>query len=290
MMGATYRLLPWLTAYASYAEANRAPTPLELGCSSPTTPCTIDNFLIADPPLRQVVARTVEAGVRGQFRPQPNSDLAWSVGAFHTALTDDIISVASAVPGFGYFQNAGDTLRQGVEAKVSYKRDRLTTYANYAYVDATYRSALVLSSPNNPVADAGGDIFVRPGNHIPGIPAHRFKAGVEVDITGAWKVGIDLNVVGSQYLLHDDTNENPKVPPYAVVNLHTTYRVNRTVELFGLVNNLFDRHYFTSGTFFGTSGFNSNTFGAPSFLVLNDARGFVPGMPFAIYTGVRARF
>ena len=60
MIGATYKFTPGLTAYAGYSEANRAPTPLELGCSSPTHPCMIDNFLIADPPLKQVVSHTYE--------------------------------------------------------------------------------------------------------------------------------------------------------------------------------------------------------------------------------------
>jgi iron complex outermembrane receptor protein len=64
----------------------------------------------------------------------------------------------------------------------------------------------------------------------------------------------------------------------------------QTVELFGLVNNLFDTHYYSAGTFFQTSGFNSNTFGAANFLVLNDPRTFLPGMPLAAYAGVRATF
>jgi iron complex outermembrane receptor protein len=33
VVGATYKFMPNLTAYAGYSEANRAPTPLELGCS-----------------------------------------------------------------------------------------------------------------------------------------------------------------------------------------------------------------------------------------------------------------
>ena len=65
VVGATYKFSPALTAYAGYSEANRAPTPLELGCSSPTNPCIIDNFLIADPPLKQVVSHTYETGIRG---------------------------------------------------------------------------------------------------------------------------------------------------------------------------------------------------------------------------------
>ena len=36
--GATYKVTPWLTAYAGYSEANRAPTPAELSCASPRNP------------------------------------------------------------------------------------------------------------------------------------------------------------------------------------------------------------------------------------------------------------
>jgi iron complex outermembrane receptor protein len=46
---------------------------------------------------------------------------------------------------------------------------------------------------------------------------------VEYNSPETWKLGADLNVVGSQYLIHDDANQNPKVPPYAVVNLHGSY-------------------------------------------------------------------
>ena len=191
---------------------------------------------------------------------------------------------------FGYFQNAGKTLRKGVEAKVAYNVNRWNAYANYTYVDATYQSALTLSSPNNPFADAAGNIHVVPGDRIPGIPAHRFKAGVEYASAETWKLGADVNVVGSQYLIHDDANQNPKVPAYAVVNLHGSYKVTKNVEAFGLVNNLFNRHYYAAGTFFSTAGFNSNTFGAPNFFVLQDPRTFLPGMPFAAYAGLRAKF
>jgi iron complex outermembrane receptor protein len=223
--------------------------------------------------------------------PSPKGLLTWSVGVFHTQTTDDIINIAStAVPMFGYFQNAAETLRQGVEAKVNYVTDRWNAYANYTFVDATYQTALTISSPDNPAADANGNIFVVPGDNIPGIPAHRFKTGAEYAITDAWKLGADLNVTGSQYLIHDDANQNPKVPAYAVVNLHTSYQVTKEVEVFGLVNNLFNQHYYAAGTFFNTAGFNSNTFGGTNFLVLNDPRTFVPGMPLAAYAGVRAKF
>ncbi|MFX4539653.1 TonB-dependent receptor, partial [Acinetobacter baumannii] len=42
VIGGTFKITPNLTAYAGYSEANRAPTPLELGCSDPNHPCMID--------------------------------------------------------------------------------------------------------------------------------------------------------------------------------------------------------------------------------------------------------
>jgi iron complex outermembrane recepter protein len=300
MVGATYKITPNLTAYADYAIANRAPTPLELGCSSPTNPCQIDTFLVADPPLKQVVSHTVEGGLRGTLGTNARTGLlTWGLGAFDTVSDDDIINVAAQlgeVANFGFFQNFGKTERKGVEAKVDYTHDQWKLYANYTYVDATYQSAGVLNSPNNPNAITDPNTGVQfvnvvPGDHIGGIPAHRFKAGAEYAVTDKWKIGADLNVVGSQYLIHDDTNVNPKVPAYAVLNLHTSYQLTPNVELFGLINNALNQHYYLAGTFTDTGGFtpannnNPNTLG-----VLTDPRTFVPGMPFAAYAGLRATF
>ena len=290
VVGATYKLLPNTTVYAGYSEANRAPTPLELGCSNPSIPCLIDNFLVSDPPLQQIVAHTVEAGLRGNFALSnfalfpANGQLVWNAGVFRTENTNDIINVSSTtVLGQGFFLNAAKTLRQGVEAGITLKANPWSVYANYAFVDATFQTAMILPSPNNPFADANGNIFVTPGDHIPSIPAQRFKAGVEYAVTDAWKLGIDVYAVGSQFATGDQANQNPKVPPYAVVNLHGSYQVNKNVEVFALVQNLFNQHYFTTGTFFDPTS-------VPASLGLSDHRMFVPGMPLAAYAGLRATF
>ncbi len=283
VIGATFKLNPNVTAYVGYSEANRAPTPLELGCADPTRPCLIDNFLVSDPALKQVVSHTIEAGVRGGFDvPDAKGRLSWSFGVFRTGNTDDIINVASPIAGHGYFLNAGNTRRQGFEASTSYKSDKWKVYANYSFVDATFQSPLTLSSPNNPFADADGQIFVLPGNQIPAQPQHRFKAGVEYQVTDAWKVGANVNVTGSQYLVGDQSNLNPKVPAYWVVNLNTSYKVTKNVEVFGLVQNLFNQHYYAFGTFFDPT--------AIAFLGLTDPRTFTPGIPLAAFAGVRATF
>jgi hypothetical protein len=81
-------------------------------------------------------------------------------------------------------------------------------------VDATFQTPLTLSSPNNPAADANGNIFVTPGNHIPAQPQRRFKAGVDYAITEAWKLGADVNVVGSQYLICARTGHHHATVPW----------------------------------------------------------------------------
>ena len=278
MAGATYKLTPNLTVYGDYAVANRAPTPLELGCSDPVQPCLIDNALVGDPPLKQVVTYTGEAGLRGHF-DVAKGQLNWSVGGFRALNTNDIINVSSPIPGHEFFQNAGNTLREGIEAGATYKQDRWNIYANYTYVDATFQNALTLQSPFNPFADGNGNIFVVPGDHLTGIPDFRFKLGADYQITDPWKFGADLNVVGSQWIVGDESNQNPKMPAYWVVNLHSSYKVSDNLEVFGQVRNLFNQHYYTYGTFFDVTT-------AP-YLNLTDPRTFLPGMPFAAYVGLR---
>ena len=137
VVGLTYKITPNVTAYAGYSQANRAPTPLELGCSDPAHPCLIDAFLVSDPPLKQVISYTYEAGLRGSEFGQK---LKWNIGAYRTISKDDIINVASEISGFGFFQNAAKTRRQGVEAGLTYKEVRWNAYINYAFVDATFQT------------------------------------------------------------------------------------------------------------------------------------------------------
>jgi iron complex outermembrane receptor protein len=282
VIGTTYKITPNMTVYAGYSEANRAPTPAELGCADPIRPCLLDNFLASDPPLKQVVARTVEAGFRGTFDfGAENGKLIWNVGGFRAENSDDILTVPSPIMGRGFFQNAGTTRRQGLEASATYTSSRWNARVSYSLVDATFQDTITLASPNNPLA-VDGLITIQPGNHLPAIPRHRLKASADYLITPEWKVGFDAIVATGQYLVGDESNLNPMLPGYWVVNLNTTYKLSKDVELFGLVQNLFNRRYYTFGTFFDT--------GAIPFLGLTDPRSVSPATPLAAYAGLRAKF
>jgi iron complex outermembrane receptor protein len=285
VVGLAYTIVPGVSAYAGYAESNRVPTPLENACSDPVRPCLIESFLVADPPLKQVVGKTYEVGLRGKV-PVLDGTLAWKLGGFRTDSLDDIIQLASVIQGRGFFQNVPETRRQGVETGVQYQSSRWLAYVSYSFIDATYQFTGALPSPNNPVADEDGTVRVTRGKNIPGIPRHQAKLGLDYAITPAWKVGGDVAVVGSRYFVGDDTNENRQVPEYWVMNLRTSYDITKHVQLFALVNNLFDKRYALFGTFFDPQGVASA--GLP--IALTDRRSEVFGAPVSAYGGIRIRF
>src|SRR5882724_843988 len=286
IIGATYKITPELTAYAGYSEANRAPTPLELGCADPARPCIIAAFLVSDPPLKQVVSHTVEAGLRGTKELNIGT-LGWKLGAFRAKNTDDILAVPiTDLQGFGYFQNVGSTRRQGIEAEVNLKSSALQLYASYAFVDARFLDALQVGS-NSPFADADGKVQILPGNQIPAVPRHRIKAGFDYSITDAFKVGGDALFVSSQYFVGDESNQFPRLPSYAVFNVHASYQINKTFQIYGRADNIFDNRYATHGTFFDTGAIpNFANGGAP----FTDPRFVSPARPRAFYAGLRATF
>jgi outer membrane receptor protein involved in Fe transport len=309
MAGLTYQLAPGLSLYGGYSEANRAPTPAEIACSDPELPCIIESFLTADPPLKQIVSRTVELGIRGEQGLGWTGDrLNWSLGLFRTLNTDDILSVADATSnGRGYFLNAGDTLRQGVEAAVEYRSRRLFAYANYTYLDATFRDSIQLSSPDNPFAgecegatgpdaDEARCVQVRPGDRLPGTPHHIFKVGFDYWMTEKWKFGSDLIAQSNQFFTGDEANQDSPLPGFARLNLHTSYDVTDHIQIYGLFENVFDRRYGLYGTYYNAE--LANVGGAADTPPIEfeepdeggRQRSITPAIPFAAYGGVKVKF
>ncbi|MEH2516578.1 outer membrane receptor protein involved in Fe transport [Bradyrhizobium sp. AZCC 1610] len=285
MIGGTYKITPEMTAYAGYSEANRAPTPLELACADPARPCLIAAFLIADPPLKQVVSRTVEAGLRGTKELNIGT-LGWKVGAFRATNADDILAIPSPeLQGFGYFQNVGRTRRQGIEAQVNLTSKTLQLYASYTLVDARFLDALEIGS-NSPFA-VDDVVQVLPGNRIPAIPRNRVKVGIDYSVTDAFKVGGDALFVGSQYFVGDESNQAARLPGYSVFNLHASYQINKTFQVYGRVDNILDNRYATYGTFFDRDDIPNFTNGGADF---TDPRSVLPARPRAFYAGLKATF
>jgi iron complex outermembrane receptor protein len=278
--GLTYKVSEWLNFFGGYSEANRAPTPLELDCADKTLPCLLEGSLVADPALKQVVARTFEAGLRGTIK-----GLDWSASIFRTDSDNDIVALASTIQGRGYFTNVPLTRRQGVDIDASYRGDGWSTFLSYSYLDATYQFTGLLASPNNPVADANGNVGVTPGRHIPVNPANAFRAGGDFSPVRDVSLGGEFIFTGSQYFDGDQANQNPKLPSRWVVNLRGSWNFASNWELFGAVNNLFDRHDAAYGAYFQPDD-------TAGLLIppLTDPRTITLGQPTSFQLGFRYAF
>ncbi|HEV2700429.1 MAG TPA: TonB-dependent receptor [Steroidobacteraceae bacterium] len=288
-IGATYKVLPNMTLYGGIADNTRTPTASEIECSDPLTPCLLPTNLAGDPPnLKQVLAQTTEIGLRGTIPHAPDGQVTWNLSAFRTLLENDIFGVATSVSQ-GFFQNIGDTRREGFEAGIGYHGERWSAYANYSLVRATFQSALTVPSPSNPFRDDNGDLAVTPGDRMPGIPENRVKLGVDLRVIPQWTVGADLNYVGSFFYVGDESNQLAPIPGYAIVNLHTSYRPFDHFEIFASVNNLFDRKYATWGILSDPTGINAPGI-APDGVSNGpgvDNRFLSPGAPIEVFAGIR---
>jgi iron complex outermembrane receptor protein len=297
VVGATYKITPEVAVYASYSESNRAPTPLELGCANPDQPCLIDNFLVSDPPLKQIVAHSIESGLRGNFTldrvPEAKAYLPgrfdWSAGVFRTTSFDDILSVPSEIAGLGYFKNAGTTQRQGLETQLRYTDERLSAYINYALTDATFRSMIMLGSPYNPeaIAFGNGSELVTPGAHLTAVPKHRLKAGFDYALTKEWKIGADVIYLAGNWIRGDEINAYGTLPAYAILNLRSSYQLTKNVQIYGLINNVTNTRAETFATFFDTTSAASSS---AQFLAFTSPRQVSINAPLGFFAGAKMTF
>lgn len=243
-IGLAWNPAPALGLFASYSEAMRAPTAIELACADPAAPCALPTGFNGDPPLRAVVAHSVELGLRGHA----GGWLHWNAALYRTLVSNDIQFVFNT-SGLGWFANLGKTRRQGFEAGVN-AEGRIAQLpaslsASYGYVEATYRDGFI---------DATGQ-SVSPGGRIAGIPDQSFKLHARIAPVHAIALGATLIAVAGQYAHGDEANLATKVPGYTLVNLDLRVTPRPRVELFATVNNLFGVHYAT----FGTMGTNIYT-------------------------------
>jgi outer membrane receptor protein involved in Fe transport len=277
--GVAYDVNEQVNVYTGYSESNRAPTAMELTCADPDDPCRLPNAFLSDPPLEQVVAKSWEAGVRGSL---PAFD--WHFGLFHTTNEDDIIFIsAGALTNEGYFDNVGETRRQGIEMNFNGKvfDDRLDWFLSYTHLKATFEENLTIASPNNPYA-VDGEINVQSGDRIPGLPENLLKAGVTYSFTSKFALGLDLQYSSSVVLRGDESNQDDEIDGYTLVNLRSEYQASKRFKLFAKVDNLFDKEYETFGLYGEADEVLGDDYEGSRFLS--------PGSPRAVWAGIRYEF
>ncbi|ELW9383452.1 TonB-dependent receptor [Klebsiella pneumoniae] len=156
-------------------------------------------------------------------------------GLFTAALfqtnTDNEIVVDSSSCGRTSYKNAGKTRRQGMELGLDQQfGESWRLKAAWTWLDATYRT--------NVCDDASCN-----GNRIPGIARNMGYASFGYQPEQGWYAGSDIRYMSD--IMANDEN-TAKAPSWTVVGLTTGYKWSygrMDMDLFGRIDNLFDREY-----------------------------------------------
>jgi outer membrane receptor protein involved in Fe transport len=305
-VGLTYNPTRFAGLYFSYSESSRAPTAIELGCADPTEPCNLPNALVSDPPLKQVVTRTLEAGIRSS----QDNKLRWSAGWFRAENYNDLLFVASEQTGFGYFTNFGQTRRQGAEVSISGQIHNLVLGGNYTFLNATYQSPQVVDGGSNSTNDGGagldGNIAIQPGDRIPQVPRNILKTYADYQVTKKFETELAFVATGRSFARGNENNlDQPDgvnylgpgfSPGYGVVNLGARYQVHKKVQVFMQIDNLLNHRYYTAAQLGPTPYDNAGNFVPRPFgsvdgdFPIRTTTFFAPGAPIGAFGGIRVKF
>jgi iron complex outermembrane receptor protein len=279
--GLTFRANPNLLFYASISQASRTPTAVELACADEEAPCSLPNAFLADPPLDEVIARSVELGARGIA----GTGLRWHLGAFQTVNRDDILfqTTGGATANVGFFANVSDTRRRGIELALQQRIGQFEWALDYSLVDATFRDEFSVNSPNHPLAEDEEDaaLEVPVGSRIPGISKHQANLGLDWRVSDSLRLGTDLNWRSGVYLRGDEVNALRRTPSYLLIGLRGDFRITNALGVYARVENLFNQKYETFGLL-GEPDEVFEDFDEPEF--------YGAGPPRGIWVGVRLNF
>ncbi len=175
--------------------------------------------------LKPSTSDTVELGSKTRI-----GNGLFSAALFQTD-TDNEIVVDASSGGRTTYKNAGKTRRQGLELSLDQQIawDWKLKMA-WTLLDATYRSNACGATDCN-------------GNRMPGIARNMGYASFGYQPEQGWYAGADVHYMGD--IMADDEN-SAKAPSYTVAGLNTGYKFlyeRWALDLFGRVDNLFDKGY-----------------------------------------------
>ncbi|EOC1305262.1 TonB-dependent receptor [Cronobacter dublinensis] len=214
-----YALTDAWNVYASWGRGFETPTINELSYRSGNQSGL--NFA-----LKPSTSDTVEIGSKTRI----GNGLV-TAALFQTDTDNEIVVDQSVGSGRSSYKNAGKTRRQGVELAVDQQfADAWKLKAAWTYLDATYRTNVCRT----------GDCT---GNRMPGIARNMLYASLGYEPETGWYAGGDVRYMSS--IMANDAND-AKVPSYTTVGLNTGYKFQRgnwLLDVFGRVDNLFDKSY-----------------------------------------------
>ncbi|MCB1894589.1 MAG: TonB-dependent receptor [Zoogloeaceae bacterium] len=250
-IGIAYAVSPAVNVYASAARGFETPTLGELSYSGGDGSFGFD--------LEAARSTQFEVGAKALVGEATRINVA----AFRIRTKDELV-VASSLGGRTAYQNAAETLREGIELAVDSELSRtLFTRAAVTQLRAIYDEGF----------SSGGDT-IEEGRRMPGIPRTTVFAEL------AWKPGGDLTAAVEGFyrskVFVEDSNTEQSAPSYAILNLRLSAEQRRgdwRIEQLLRVDNVFDRQYVGS-------------------VIVGDRNGrfYEPGTGVAWYAGIGARY
>jgi iron complex outermembrane receptor protein len=241
------------TAYFNAGTSFETPTTTELT----NRPDTAGGFNALLQPQQSV---GFEAGIRGPLWRRAGGGLFGNLAAYRAQIRDALISYQiPSSPGRVFFQNAGRTRHQGVEAGLEYQAGSSFVRLAWTWSDFRYRAYT-----------ARGHVL--DGRRVPGIPEHQLQATWHLERRGAW---LELQHSHSSSVLVDDTLD-VRSPGWTTADVRAGFDGaigNIRLAPFIGVSNLFNRQYVGS-------------------VVINAANGryYEPAPGRHWYAGLSARF
>mgnify|MGYP003309098131 FL=1 len=156
---------------------------------------------------------------------------------------------------------------------------------SYSYIQATFESPFSVASETHPNR-VNKEVAVEAGDEIPGIPQHTLKIGMNFEPRNEWLVGLDMISRSGMYLRGDEGNFLPRTSGHTIFNLQSSYQVTEFVQLYGLIDNIFDTQYETFGQL-GETGDEVTIHELPD--GVKEPRFLSPGQPFGAFVGLRIR-
>ncbi|CAG0958144.1 Ferric-pseudobactin BN7/BN8 receptor [Methylophilaceae bacterium] len=260
--------------------------------------CQLPSGLSGDPYLPQVKTETFDLGARGRwgdvlewnmgyYRTELKDDIYLVTFNTNQNFFDSI----------GKTRRQG--VEMGLKGDLGRTRFSLNYALTDAKFRSTFVTGGAANSSATPPFVSAGEVFgrlitVEPGDRMPGVPLHNLNASVSYDITPSWTVGLNAVMHSWSFLRGNENNDhragvarpvlipkfnpngsaagwdtvyrqpstNPgKIPGYAVFNFQTSYKINKEWTASMLVNNLFDKEYFSAGRL-GVNPFSPSINGA----------------------------
>ncbi|OUX64251.1 MAG: hypothetical protein CBE41_03545 [Gammaproteobacteria bacterium TMED281] len=243
--------------YAHLFQLNQPPSLLALYCSDENNACYWPKTFYKDGDLSQTVTTGINIGTKGH-QYVDNINLRWTVDTHFNHLNNDIVLIPTDWMK-GFSKNIDQTQNYGLNARVNVVTDRFNTTLAYRYLNASFQSDFTVPA----VYDIGTNQSVSSGDPMPGVPNHSIRLTSIYDWSKTFSFfGGIIGVGSSEYYGNFNGNHGTynyaddsgtftlgDVPGFGLLNLGVTWKPNRNLHAFFRIDNVFDKHYYTDGSY-----------------------------------------